>query len=116
MAKVKDAKLSAAGTGAGVVMTLDVDIDWDRGDDGREWELQIRFLGADVSGDDTLLVHAVPAHPGSGDRQRVEIAGAGGVFDEDRGEDEVYAEVELVARTTDTRVVKTNTVKGDFGG
>lgn len=116
MAKVKDATLSAAGTGASVVMTLDVEINWDRGDDNSEWELQIRFLGADVSGDDTLLVHAVPANPAGGDRQRVEISGGSGVFDEDRGEDEVYAEVELVARATDTRIVKTNTVKGDFAG
>ncbi|MGI9018064.1 MAG: hypothetical protein ACR2HR_13325 [Euzebya sp.] len=45
---------------------------------------------------------------------KLSVAGAGGVFDEDRGDDEVFAEVELLARSTDVRVIKTNTVKGDF--
>lgn len=116
MAKVKNAQLSAAGTGEALVMSVDVEINWDRGDDGQEWEIQVRFLGADMGGDEIRLVHAVPVSPSEGERRRIDISGAGGVFDEDRGDDEIYAEVELLARSTDVRMVKTNTVKGDFAG
>jgi hypothetical protein len=114
MAKVEDAKLSVQGSGAQLLMVVDVEIDWDRGDDEVEWELQVRFLGSDVGRDDVLLVHAVAASPADGDRRRVEVSGASGAFDEDRGDDEVHAEVCLVPRTQDIRVVTTNTVKGEF--
>jgi hypothetical protein len=115
MAQVQKAELSTIGSGAQLMLVLDVEIDWDRGDDEAQWELQIRFLGADAGRDDVLLVHAVPASPADGDRRRVEISGASGAFDEDRGDDEVLAEVSLVMRSTDVRVVRTNTVKGEFG-
>ncbi|WP_370326677.1 hypothetical protein [Euzebya sp.] len=119
MATLKDASLSATGSGAELIMAVDVEIDWDRGDDEVEWEIQIRFVGDDAlmrGGNDTLLVHAVPAAPRDGERRRIEVSGAGGAFDEDRGRDEVFAEVQLLARTADVRVVKTNTVEGDFSG
>lgn len=114
MAKVEDAKLSVAGSGDGLVMTVEVELDWDRGDDQAAWEIQVRFLGADVGGDEVVLVHAVPASPADGRTKRIDISGAGGVFDEDRGDDEIHAEVELRARTSEVRTVTTNTVKGDF--
>ena len=62
-----------------------------------------------------MLAHAVRVSPEDGDRRRVEVSGASRAFDEDRGDDEVYAEVSVVPRATDTEVVKTNTVKGELG-
>lgn len=97
------------------MMVVEVEIDWDRGDDRTEWEVQIRFVGADVGGDEMVLAHAVPASPADGRHRRIEVSGASGVFDEDRGDDEVHAEVSIVPRATETRVVRTNTVKGEFG-
>lgn len=119
MAKLEEARLSTAGSGAELVMRLEVEIDWDRGDDDLEWELQARFVGDDAllrGRDDVLLVHAVPVSPAGGRQQTVDVGGAGGVFDEDRGTDEVKALVELRARTADSRVITTNSVSGDFSG
>ena len=119
MAQVKDATLRTSGSGEALRFLVDVEIDGERGDDRVDWEIQIRFFGADAlltGRDDALVVHAVPWRPEDGDRRTIEVSGADGRFDEDRGEDEVRATVELVARTTDARVVETNTVTGDFSG
>ncbi len=119
MAKLKDAELKVAGTGRELVMHVEVEINWDRGDDETEWELQVRFIGDDTAlrgRNNVLMVHAVAVSPSEGSRKEIRVSGAGGVFDEDRGDDEVFAEVELLARTTGTRVVRTKTVKGDFSG
>ncbi len=117
MAKLKDAELRVAGAGRELAMLVAVEIDWDRGDDETEWELQVRFIGDDTGlrgRNNILMVHAVAISPAVGRHTEVRVSGADGVFDEDRGDDEVFAEVELLARTTDSRVRRTNTVKGDF--
>lgn len=115
MAKVKKATLSTVGTKDTLTMTVEADLDWKRGDDRVEWDLQIRFMGRDRLRDDKiLLLHNEPVSPDDGRTRRVDVSGAGGVFDEDRGRDEVYAEVQLVPRSSEVAVVTTNTVKGDF--
>ncbi|CAN5469465.1 hypothetical protein BH23ACT9_BH23ACT9_01570 [soil metagenome] len=115
MATVKKAKLFATGTKESLTMTVEADLDWDRGDDRVDWDLQIRFMGRKTLRADRIMhVHNEPVSPGDGKSRRIDVSGAGGVFDSDRGRDEIYAEVQLAPRATDVRVVKTNTVRGDF--
>lgn len=118
MARITDARLRAEGEGTAAVLTLELRLDWDRGDDDHRWEVVVRFRGADTGlrgGDDTVKVHTVPVAPGDGEDVTVTVDNADGAFDEDRGGgDEVYAECELRILQADTDVVRSNKVKGRF--
>ena len=118
MARIDRAELRAEGEGTAAVLTCEVTIDWDRGDDDHRWELLVRFIGADTGlrgGDDVLKLHAITVGPAGGETVTVTVDNADGVFDEDRGGgDEVVAECELRITQPDVAVVRTNKVKGRF--
>lgn len=118
MARIDSAELRAEGEGTAAVLTVEMTIDWDRGDDDHRWEAVVRFIGADTGmrgGDDPLKVHTVSVGPAGGRTVTVTVDNADGVFDEDRGGgDEVVAECELHITQPEVHVVRTNKVKGRF--
>lgn len=117
MAHIEEAHLRADGGGADAVLTVELRIDWDRSDRDRRYEVVIRFMGADAlvrGADDPLHTHTVPVSPDSGEHVTVRVDNHERRFDEDRGDDEVLALCELVEVQPESRVVKTNTVKGGF--
>ena len=118
MARIKDAELSAAGEGRQAMLNLDVKFDWDRADRDREFELTIRFYGADAmmrGSDNIVKTHTSVVKPEDGDRQQFQVANSDGAFDEDQGEeeDEIYAELDI-RELTARNPVKTNKIAGRF--
>lgn len=118
MARVKDVALSVRGEQQDAVFSVDVELDWDRRDRDRQYQLLLRFKGADTGlrgDDDVLLVHSVAVTPDEGDHRRIDIANTDRRFNEDRGgKDEVYVEVELHELPPEDRIVRSNKVKGRF--
>lgn len=117
MARIDEATLRVDGEGRDAVFTVDVQVDWDRGDRDARWELLVRFLGADAGlrgGDQVVKVHAMAVSPDDGDRLTVTVDNRDGVFDEDAGDDEVLAECQLHAVPPESEVVRTNKVTGRF--
>lgn len=117
MARITDAELSASGSQADAVLTVRLRLDWDRRDRDRRFEITVRVVGDDTGlrgRDDTLLLRSVPAAPDIGTEMEITIGNHDRVLDEDRGDDEVYAECELRELREDRPVVRTNTVSGVF--
>lgn len=117
MAKIKKAELRVEGEGTHAVFTVEATIDWDRRDDDHDWQLVLRFMGADAGlrgGDEVLKIHTVDVDPNAGGAVAVSVDNGAGEFNEDAGGDEIVAEVELQVRQPEARVVRTNKVKGNF--
>ena len=118
MARIKKATLAVDGEGRAAVFTVDTEFDWDRGDDDFQWEVVIRFRGADTGlrgRDDVVKVQAFPTSPADGDRRAVTVDNSDGLFNEDRGgSDEIYAELEIHPIRPQQDAVRTNKVKGRF--
>lgn len=118
MARIKDATLSVSGEGRAAMFLVDLKLDWDRADRDREFEVTMRFFGADAltrGADNLVATHTSVVRPEDGDRQQLQVANHDGAFDEDGGddEDEIYADLDI-RELTAREPVRTNKVSGRF--